>query len=224
MTEAQWRTCSNLPVMLEFLRGKVSDRKLRLFACACCRFTFSVLAEDFDRSIEEIIEAMEWYAEGLAGEDLRQDAERQARLIECGPALIDDLVFPALTATASTVVSATDVWTSLVDYVEQLDDEDWRNPGAVKLISFGRQALNDIIGPFPFRCVTLKPSWLAWNDGTIPKLAQGIHDDRAFDRLPLLADALSDAGCDDDDILAHCRQQGKHVWGCWPVDLLLDKK
>jgi hypothetical protein len=224
MTEAQWLACRNPPMMLGFLRGKVSDRKSRLFACACCRFTFSVLAEAFDRSIEEIIEAMEWYADGLAGEDLRRDAERKARLIECGPALIDDLVFHTLTATASAVVSATDVWASLVDYVEQVGDEDCRNPGADKLISFGRQALHDVIGPLPFRSVTLKPSWLAWRDGTIPKLAQGIHDDRAFGRLPLLADALLDAGCDDEDILSHCRKQGEHVWGCWPVDLLLGKR
>ena len=86
MTEAEWLECTDPASMLEYLRGKVSERKLRLFACACCRFTFSVLAEGFDRSIEEIIEATEWYADGLVGEDLRQDAERKARLIECGTA------------------------------------------------------------------------------------------------------------------------------------------
>ena len=64
-------------------------------------------------------------------------------------------------------------------------------------------------------------SWLAWNDGTVVKLAQAIYDDRAFDRLPILADALEDAGCQDADILGHCRQQGAvHVRGCWVVDLL----
>ena len=56
------------------------------------------------------------------------------------------------------------------------------------------------------------------------KLAQGIYDDRAFDRMPVLADALEEAGCYDADILAHCRQPGEHVRGCWVVDLLLGKE
>jgi hypothetical protein len=75
----------------------------------------------------------------------------------------------------------------------------------------------------PFRPPSLDPSWLSWNDGTIPKLAQAIYDDRAFDRLPILADALEEAGCTNADILNHCRQPGEHVRGCWVVDLLLGK-
>ena len=67
-------------------------------------------------------------------------------------------------------------------------------------------------------------SWLAWNDGAIRKMAQVIYDDRAFDRLPLLADALDDAGCTDAAILGHCRGGGEHVRGCWVVDLLLGKQ
>ncbi len=82
--------------------------------------------------------------------------------------------------------------------------------------------LRDIIGN-PFRPDALDPSWLAWNDGAIRKMAQLIYDDRAFDRLPLLADALEDAGCTDADILAHCRGGGEHVRGCWVVDLILSK-
>jgi hypothetical protein len=224
MTEAEWLECTDPASMLEYLRGKVSERKLRLFACACCRFTFSVLAEGFDRSIEEIIEATEWYADGLVGEDLRQDAERKARLIECGTALIDELVSRALTATASEALSTTNVWPLLVDYVEQLDDEDCRNPGVNKLISFGRPALHDIFGPLPFRPVIVEASWLAWNDGTAARLAQAIYEDWAFDRLPILADALEEAGCTDEDILTHCRKPGTHVRGCWVVDMILGKE
>ena len=51
-----------------------------------------------------------------------------------------------------------------------------------------------------------------------------MHDDRAFDRLPILADALEDAGCDNADVLAHCRGEGPHVRGCWVVDLILGKQ
>ncbi len=76
----------------------------------------------------------------------------------------------------------------------------------------------------PFHPVTINPSWLAWNGGTVVKLAQGIYDDRAFDRLPSLADALEDAGCDNTGILSHCRGKGPHARGCFPVDLILGKK
>jgi hypothetical protein len=72
--------------------------------------------------------------------------------------------------------------------------------------------------------VTIAPTWLAWNEGTVVKLAKGIYDDRAFDRLPVLADALEEAGCHDPAITAHCRQPGEHVRGCWVVDLLLGKE
>lgn len=75
----------------------------------------------------------------------------------------------------------------------------------------------------PFRPVTLDPAWLAWNGGTVPALAQSIYDERAFDRMLILADALEDAGCHDADILAHCRGAGLHALGCWVVDLFLKK-
>jgi hypothetical protein len=76
----------------------------------------------------------------------------------------------------------------------------------------------------PFGYANVKVVWLTWNDGTVPKLAQVIYDDRRFSDLPILADALEEAGCDDDAIVAHCRGGGEHVRGCWVVDLLLGKK
>ncbi len=70
----------------------------------------------------------------------------------------------------------------------------------------------------------LDPSWLAWNDGVVMKLARLIHEDLTFDHLPLLADALEDAGCADVAILSHCRDEpGRHTHYCWVVDLLLGK-
>jgi hypothetical protein len=83
--------------------------------------------------------------------------------------------------------------------------------------------LRDIFGSLPFRPVNIAPDVLAWNDSTVVKLAQGIYDDRAFDRLLVLADALEEAGCHDADILGHCRQPGPHVGGCWLVDAILRK-
>ncbi len=82
--------------------------------------------------------------------------------------------------------------------------------------------IRDIFDPFRPQ-PSIETRWLSWNDGTIPKLAQAIYDDRAFDRLPILADALEEASCTDADILNHCRQPGEHVRGCWVVDLLLGK-
>jgi hypothetical protein len=72
----------------------------------------------------------------------------------------------------------------------------------------------------PFRPVAVDPSWLRWHDGTVAKVATTIYEERAFDRLPVLADALEEAGCRNADILNHCRQPGPHVRGCWVVDLL----
>lgn len=63
-----------------------------------------------------------------------------------------------------------------------------------------------------------------WRTADVLGLARAISEGRAFDRLPILADAPMDAGCDDDAILAHCRSQGPHVRGCWVVDLVLGKE
>ena len=81
--------------------------------------------------------------------------------------------------------------------------------------------LRCIVGPRQFRDVVLTP---AWRTATVMSVAQAIYDDRAFDRLPILADALEDAGCTDHAILDHCRQPGEHVRGCWVVDLVLGKE
>lgn len=58
----------------------------------------------------------------------------------------------------------------------------------------------------------------------VKTLAQAIYDDRTFDRMPELADALAEAGCTNQDLLRHCRGPGPHVRGCWVVDLVLGKE
>jgi len=82
--------------------------------------------------------------------------------------------------------------------------------------------LRDIAGN-PFRSVAASPDWLSWNDGAIPKLAQGIYTDRAFDRLPILADALQEAGCYDEHILSHCRRARPTEIDSWVVYLLVGR-
>jgi carbon storage regulator CsrA len=73
----------------------------------------------------------------------------------------------------------------------------------------------------PVVAVGLDPAWLAWKEGTVPRLARAIHDDRAWDRLPILADALEEAGCTNAAVLGHCRAGAAHSDGCWVVDEIL---
>jgi hypothetical protein len=79
-------------------------------------------------------------------------------------------------------------------------------------------------GGEPSLSATADPAWLRWNDGTVVRLARAIDQSGRFEELPILADALEDAGCTDTVILDHCRQPGEHVRGCWVPDLLLGKE
>jgi hypothetical protein len=81
--------------------------------------------------------------------------------------------------------------------------------------------VRDIFGN-PFRPVALDPAWLT---STVVALAEGIYAERAFDRMPILADGLQDAGCDNPDVLNHCRDaSATHVRGCWVIDLLTGRQ
>jgi hypothetical protein len=80
--------------------------------------------------------------------------------------------------------------------------------------------IRDIFGN-PFRPATFDP---AWRTDTAVSLASQMYESRDFGAMPILADALQDAGCDSEDILGHCRGAGPHVRGCWVVDLVLGKE
>src|SRR5262249_23525652 len=101
---------------------------------------------------------------------------------------------------------------------------DWQSPviqDANRTIQAGFVALLRDVAGDPYRPVAFDPPWLT---STVLALAQGIYKDRAFDRLPILADALQDAGCENPEILDHCRDPRlAHVRGCWAVDLVLGK-
>jgi hypothetical protein len=80
--------------------------------------------------------------------------------------------------------------------------------------------LREIFGN-PFRPVTFDPTW---RTSTAVAIARGMYESRDFSAMPILADALEDAGCDNADILTHCRDEKQvHVHGCWVVDLVLGK-
>jgi hypothetical protein len=116
--------------------------------------------------------------------------------------------------------------TSTTDVLHRLKLDEAGGSQAIEVWQAEKQQqcrlLRDIFGD-PFRVIGLDPRWLQWNGRLVAKIAQAVYADRAFDRLSILADALEEAGCDNQDILAHCRSGGGHVRGCWVVDLLLEK-
>ncbi|WP_246173677.1 hypothetical protein [Limnoglobus roseus] len=80
--------------------------------------------------------------------------------------------------------------------------------------------LRDIFGN-PFHPVAFDPTW---RTSTAVAFANEMYQSRDFSGMPILADALQDAGCENEDILNHCRGEGPHVRGCWVVDLILGKE
>jgi hypothetical protein len=216
MTEQAWLECTDPEPMLELLRGKVSDRKLRLFACACGRSYLHRMYSEQDR---RILGVMERYTE----QD-RRILDVEERYAD-GQARIEELI-AAYEAAGNDPVDASDAahfdpylnaYYNNAHYVDRFGTI----PEAVRLMQCA--LLRDLFGN-PFRSAQINTAWLSWNDGTVPKIAQAIYDERAFDRMPILADALEEAGCTNTDILNHCRQPGEHVRGCWVVDLLLGKE
>jgi hypothetical protein len=233
MTHEEWNTCIDPQKMLEFLRGKASDRKLRLFTVSCSR---RLLHLTHDHRVREALDVAEQLADELVGNVERSNARKAARAASgCG--VVGRLESPTIlerrtaslafyTAARRAIVAASNVPSQAVDLLVWVaggyDNCDWRaisrDEGAIQ-----SDLLREIFGN-PFRFVSLDPAVLQWKDSTIVKLAQAIYDERAFDRLPILADALEDAACDDVAILGHCRQPEPHVRGCWIVDLLLGRK
>jgi hypothetical protein len=214
MNEAEWLACTDPRVMLDYLRGKASERKLRLFAKACFGRLVSLLPDLRQRRAIEVLERV---AEGtLTPLECRGvTAEvRQAIPLDdwvAGQPPTDSPHYVALMlyrefCSSSIAIHAVSASAGLADGVSEQHEQ--------------VQLMRCIIGN-PFRPVAFDSSW---RTPQAVALAQQIHDNRAFESLPTLADALQEAGCDNADILAHCRSAGPHVRGCWAVDLILGKE
>jgi hypothetical protein len=246
MTEAEWLVCKDADSMLYDLgayNGKgFSVRKMRLFAAALCRRIEPLLR---DEQSVRAVEVAERWADGEASDAdlaLAHLAAEAVTMAERGPDDIDwdeiPEVFPSAIAAAVALqppgAAATqvccrlkEVWGSLGDVI----DGDRTRTGdtapeleamrdlAHRALSQEGDLLRDIFGN-PFRPLTLASPL-----GTpiVSGIARVIYEERAFERLPILADALEDAGCADRDILDHLRGPGPHVRGCWVLDLILDK-
>jgi hypothetical protein len=202
MNESEWLSGADPMPMLQLLRGRASDRKLRLFACACVqRLSLP------DERIGAVVRTSEFYADAKAGWNELSAARRMARVIAR-----EAMQRPGQVGYGAGPVA----WVEATAHPSA-----WVAAGRVALI--GRSDLvRDIFGN-PFRPVALDPAWLRWNDGLVARLAQSIYDRRSFADLPVLADAVEEAGCAEPDTLGHCRGGGEHVRGCWPVDLILGK-
>jgi hypothetical protein len=200
--------------MLEFLQGRINDRKLRLFACACCRSHAVRRLLSSERSLA-IIDAAERFVEGTLAWEVVANCGRDAPPIRVHGRSSNPrrLPPPAQAEGAVRALAFENAWDAAWGVVRE---------GVNLLGSTPCDLLREIVGN-PHTPLSANLLWLAWNEGTVRRLADGIHDDHAFDRLPILADALEDAGCTNEDILTHCRQPGEHVRGCWVVDLLLGK-
>jgi hypothetical protein len=103
----------------------------------------------------------------------------------------------------------------------------WGNSGA-PASEYAVWLLREVFGdPFATRRkrkTDPRRGWMfdpSWRTAIAVSLAQQMYDSREFGAMPILADALQDAGCDNDDILSHCREPGEHVRGCWVLDLVL---
>jgi hypothetical protein len=229
MTESEWLVCAELLPMLDYLSlaGKRSDRKWRLFACACSRRIWNMFV---DERCKQAVMVAEQFADSLATGSELELAHDNANAAEVDHVMLPPephfthLRFHAATFTAYR--SSGQAAYSASGYSQETIDES-ESPAGETERAIQICMLRCIFGN-PFRPVCIDPNWLT---PTVINLATVAYEERALPsgeldptRLAVLADALEEAGCQDADILGHLRSPGPHVRGCWVVDLLLGKE
>lgn len=253
MTEEEWLAVSNPQTMIRYLIGtdaprvqdlnafpdcRTSWRKLRLFACASYYRISHILPDTRARAAVNIAER---FTDGHAprGELELAEAgvgalataleepwraslggERASLGRDYGALCLAWQVVQMHAPKAAYYAASNAQWASATIQNPGASEQDL-NFGKCRLAEQAGQCelLRDIFGN-PSRPANADPSWLT---STVVALARGIYDEKAFDRMPILADALQDAGCENGAVLNHCRGSGPHVRGCWVVDLLLGK-
>lgn len=230
MDQTEWLHCDRARVLLAQLIH-ASRRKLRLFACACCRLlpelTHSALAADF-------LDQAERCSTGLFDLPvLRKRWEKTSTKVE------SSVVQRALSLVVSAQSPGWVAWHSVVQVVALVEKgtEQMRQQCVCPSRREERRArgrskqqrrmhlcnlLRDIFHCPPRKPPVLDPAVLAWRQGLVPRMARMIHDERRYEEVPILGDALEEAGCTDADVLAHARAPGPHVPGCWLVDSLTE--
>jgi hypothetical protein len=201
MTEKEWRACGAPDTLLKACWPTASARKKRLFGVACCRCALH-LFRDTDRC-RAAVEAAERFAEGEATPGELEAATTGLAWNGCITGTCDpdpDRSRRVWEGAVNTLYHSGAKWHTQLDLICEL--------------------IRDIF-PCPSCPASLDASWLT---SDVNLLSRGIYDERAFDRMPILADALQDAGCNRDGILEHCRDpKQSHVRGCWVLDLILGK-
>jgi hypothetical protein len=204
MDEAEWLKGTDPTPMLRFLEtgGGVSDRKLRLFAVACCRRVRSLMRA---KESQNVLEATERFADGLASRE--EFCEARLWMDELDVEVMSDgrRVFAWATKPDERPIRLA------VEAARYAGKAIGPHGNGQAVLS---RLLRDIFGN-PFQTSVIDSNWLTHS---VVTLAQSIYNERSFERLPLLGDALEAAGCDNSDMLSHCRTKTEHVKGCWVVD------
>jgi hypothetical protein len=230
MTEEEWLASTNPREMLESVAEQARIRKLRLFACACCR---QVQNPFVPQLMVRAVAAAEAAADDELGDaelasvaDVVNAAVESARgscpngsgyLLHLCLAVAWAAV-PRGRAGDAARHASEGAARAAADLPERMPRE--RPPEYVDELGAQADLCRDIFGN-PFREVGFDPAWLT---SDVLALAKGMYESRDFGAMPILADALQDAGCEDEEILAHCREPREHVRGCWVIDLLLGKQ
>lgn len=233
MTETEWLTCAEPSPMMAQFRPKFTrgpelrswfghpsygtlPRKWRCFLAACGRRIAPLLGDHQRRA--RLINFAEPFADQPPTEDARRTVIQwfagERRSIQ-SVRLLWGLTAP-LAAAAGELRNAAGYGARMTVPKPERDSAERAARNAEKAAQCA--LIRDILGN-PFRPVAFEPSW---RTDTVEALARGIYQGEAFDGMPVLADALEEAGCDDAEIIAHCREPGVHVRGCWVVDLILD--
>lgn len=238
VTEADWLNDTiSLYFKADFLQDQLgSQRRARLFACACCRRVWHLLQLEAARRIVELAEE---YADGEATAEQLQSiddpacfADLEDRTYGLAEPRLSILAYDAILAAkslASPVFRPSDAGIVAEWTAKDPADDSFRSPESrgrphgVPPDDKQRAELSrlqrEIFGN-PFRPVTFRP---AWRTLSAVAVADQMYQSRDFAPMPILADALEEAGCDNEGILSHCREPGVHVRGCWVVDLVLGK-
>jgi hypothetical protein len=215
-------------------RPRLSDRKLWLLAVACCRRVWHLMTDERTRRMVEVVER---WADGLATDDERAAAGTAAHQAWADTSNYywgrNEAADAAHRALHSTTIAGAELGRGSDGYQPGMQASAVANSVLIQTASAvesdyqnsperpAQAALIRCLAGNPFRPAAFDP---AWRTATVVALAEGIYEERAFDRMPILADALQEAGCEDAEVLDHCRGPGPHGRGCRVIDLLLGKE
>jgi hypothetical protein len=218
MTESEWLNATEPGEMIRWYKGGMSQRKFRLFIVACCRSLWDELTPKAARGAIDILED---HADGNASVQKLQDArtiveEEAARLWEILYGTSGGGWRNSLYTQAQALGCATQA-----AFYDRIAPQHWAGCRDLRP-QYQCQLLRDIFG-IPHRLMWIDPAWIAQANALVPGVARAAYDERRFEDLPILADALEESGCTDQDVLSHLRGNGPHTRGCWALDFLLNK-